>query len=75
VYNASNFSWASYPTGLGQARGYLAAASLPSGLVFFAGGVTAGLDLHIDFPIDFFACSDSQYRSGAPFAFLCWDLF
>ncbi len=38
MYNASSNSWASYPTGLGQARGSLAAASLPSGLVFFAGG-------------------------------------
>jgi hypothetical protein len=38
VYNASSNSWTSYPTGLGLARGYLAAASLPSGLVFFAGG-------------------------------------
>jgi hypothetical protein len=42
VYNASSNSWASYPTGLGQARGYLAAASLPSGLVFFAGGEQSG---------------------------------
>jgi hypothetical protein len=39
VYNASSNSWASYPTGLGQARAALAAASLPSGLVFFAGGL------------------------------------
>ena len=42
VYNASSNSWASYPTGLGQARGLLAAASLPSGLVFFAGGEQSG---------------------------------
>jgi hypothetical protein len=48
VYNASNNSWASYPTGLGQARGYLAAASLPSGLVFFAGGVS-GLVSNVEF--------------------------
>jgi hypothetical protein len=42
VYNASSNSWASFPTGLGQARGSLAAASLPSGLVFFAGGEISG---------------------------------
>ena len=69
VYNASSNSWASYPTGLGQARGYLAAASLPSGLVFFAGGLS-GLDLNIDFPIAFVLCTDSQYRFGLLFA-LC----
>jgi hypothetical protein len=40
MYNATSNSWTTYPTGLGQARGYLAAASLASGLVFFAGGWT-----------------------------------
>jgi hypothetical protein len=39
VYNASSDSWTSNPAGLGQARSSLAAASLPSGLVFFAGGI------------------------------------
>jgi hypothetical protein len=43
VYNASSNSWTSYPTGLGQARGSLAAASLPSGLVFFAGGIAGSV--------------------------------
>jgi len=40
MYNATSNSWTTFPTGLGQARYYLAAASLPSGLVFFAGGRT-----------------------------------
>jgi hypothetical protein len=43
VYNATSNSWTRYPTGLGQARGYFSAASLPSGLVFFAGGRTTGV--------------------------------
>jgi hypothetical protein len=38
MYNATSNSWTAFPAGLGQARGYLAAASLVSGLVFFAGG-------------------------------------
>ena len=38
MYNATSNSWTTYPTGLGQARHSLAAASLASGLVFFAGG-------------------------------------
>ena len=38
VYNATSNSWIRFPNGLGIARGLLAAASLPSGLVFFAGG-------------------------------------
>jgi hypothetical protein len=42
MYNASSNSWSSYPTGLGEARGDVAAASLPSGLVFFAGGQLSG---------------------------------
>lgn len=42
IYNASSNSWTSDPAGLGQTRSRLAAASLPSGLVFFAGGVTSG---------------------------------
>ena len=43
VYNATSNRWTRYPTGLGQARGYFSAASLPSGLVFFAGGRTTGV--------------------------------
>ena len=39
MYNAMSNSWTRFPTGLGQARSNLAAASLPSGLVFFAGGL------------------------------------
>ena len=42
MYNSTSNSWSSHPTGLGQARGALAAASLPSGLVFFAGGQNSG---------------------------------
>jgi hypothetical protein len=40
MYNATSNSWTTYPAGLGQARCCLAAASLASGLVFFAGGFT-----------------------------------
>jgi hypothetical protein len=40
MYNASSNSWTSHPSGITQARGDLAAASLPSGLVFFAGGIS-----------------------------------
>jgi hypothetical protein len=40
IYNATSNSWTTYPTGLGQARSHLAAASLVSGLVLFAGGFT-----------------------------------
>ncbi len=40
MYNVTSNSWTTYPEGLGQARGYLAGASLASGLVFFAGGAT-----------------------------------
>lgn len=42
IYNATSGSWTRYPKGLGQARGFLAAASLSSGLVFFAGGQVSG---------------------------------
>jgi hypothetical protein len=42
IYNSSSNSWSSIATGLGQARGYLAATSLPSGVVFFAGGYVTG---------------------------------
>jgi hypothetical protein len=42
-YHATNNSWTSNPSGLGQARGALAAAALASGLVFFAGGGTTGI--------------------------------
>jgi hypothetical protein len=40
MYNATSNNWTSFPEGLGQARYNLAGASLPSGLVFFAGGIT-----------------------------------
>ncbi len=40
MYNATSNSWTSFPNGLGQARSHLAGASLPSGLVFFAGGLS-----------------------------------
>ncbi len=38
MYNATNNSWSRFPNGLGLGRHGLAAASLTSGLVFFAGG-------------------------------------
>ena len=39
IYNATSASWTRLPEGLGQARGYLTAAALSSGLVIFAGGL------------------------------------
>jgi hypothetical protein len=42
IYNATSNSWTRLPQGLGEARYELAAASLPSGLVFFAGGRSSG---------------------------------
>jgi N-acetylneuraminic acid mutarotase len=42
VYNATSSSWIRFPNGLGIARSQLAAASLPWGLVFFAGGMKNG---------------------------------
>jgi N-acetylneuraminic acid mutarotase len=49
VYNATSNSWIRFPNGLGIARYSLAAASLPSGLVFFAGGQgVAGLSADVD---------------------------
>jgi hypothetical protein len=38
IYNATSNSWFRFPEGLGQSRYALAATSLLSGLVFFAGG-------------------------------------
>ena len=40
IYNATSTSWIRLPEGLGQARAYLAAAAMSSGLVIFAGGLT-----------------------------------
>ena len=45
MYNATSNSWTTYPAGLGQARSRLAAASLASGLVFFAGGETGAFKM------------------------------
>ena len=45
MYNATSNSWTTYPAGLGQARSLLAAASLASGLVFFAGGETGAFKM------------------------------
>ncbi len=42
VYDLTSNSWTRHPSGLGEARGFLAAATLPSGLVFFAGGFVDG---------------------------------
>jgi hypothetical protein len=42
MYNATSDSWTRFPEGLGQAREYLSSSSLPSGLVFFAGGASSG---------------------------------
>jgi hypothetical protein len=38
MYNATSNSWTQFPNVLGHYRDGLAAASLPSGLVFFGGG-------------------------------------
>jgi len=49
MYNATRNSWTKFPAGLGQARAWLAAASLPSGLVFFAGGLSSsGHSAYVD---------------------------
>ncbi len=42
MYNATSNTWLNFRVGLGQARHSLAAAALPSGLVFFAGGFSSG---------------------------------
>ena len=42
MYNATSNRWIRYPEGLAEARYYLAASSLPSGLVLFAGGLKTG---------------------------------
>ncbi len=44
IYNSVTGTWTAFSSGLGQARRHLAAVSLPSGLVFFAGG-NAGLGM------------------------------
>jgi hypothetical protein len=46
MYNATSNSWTTYPEGLGMARGFLAAASSTSGLVFFLGGSSSTM-LHV----------------------------
>jgi hypothetical protein len=43
LFNSTSNSWTVYQKGLGQARSDLAAASLPSGMVFFAGGQVSGV--------------------------------
>jgi hypothetical protein len=40
MFNVTSNSWTRFPEGLGQNRYELAAASLPSGLIFFAGGLS-----------------------------------
>jgi hypothetical protein len=40
IYNSHTNTWTSLPNGLGEARHFLASATLPCGLVFFAGGST-----------------------------------
>lgn len=44
TYDAMNNHWTRNSLGLGQGRSSLAAASLPTGLVFFAGGWTGAPD-------------------------------
>jgi hypothetical protein len=44
TYDAMNNHWTRNSFGLGQGRWSLAAASLPTGLVFFAGGWTGAPD-------------------------------
>ncbi len=43
MYNSTSHQWIVNSAGLGQPRGYLAAASLASGLVLFAGGLASGV--------------------------------
>jgi hypothetical protein len=60
MYNAASNSWTSFPNGLGQARRNLAGASLPSGLVFFAGGQPGELTVArcVDLLVAVFCCSN-----------------
>ena len=60
IYNAASNSWTRHPKGLVHARGFLTAASLSSGLVFFAGGRTSGMSKSTR--VHFFA-SCSIYRA------------
>ncbi len=43
IYNSTSNRLTAYPKGLRQARSFLAAASLPSGLALFVGGLISGL--------------------------------
>jgi hypothetical protein len=63
VYNASSDSWTSYPSGLGLSRGFLAAASLPMGLIFFAGGVSG--EAH---PVQY-----ASHSHGLHFCVILWS--
>ena len=47
MYNATSNSWTQFPKGLKIGRAKLAAASLPSGLVFFAGGHAGVQTAHV----------------------------
>jgi hypothetical protein len=60
MYNAISNSWTSFPNGLGQARYGSAGASLPSGLVFFAGGMAGELTVArcVDLLVAVFCCSN-----------------
>jgi hypothetical protein len=62
MYNATSNSWTSFPNGLGRALHSLSGASLPSGLVFFAGGESEGDELTVarcvDLLVAVFCCSN-----------------
>jgi hypothetical protein len=57
MYNATSNNWTQFPTGLGIGRGQMAAASLPSGLVFFAGGIAGVQTAHVLGSCDAWFCA------------------
>jgi hypothetical protein len=61
VYNATNNSWTRFPNGLGLARRELAAASLPSGLVFFAGGWNQGPPAIFSADVDMYNATSNNW--------------
>ena len=61
VYNATSNSWIRFPNGLGIARRELAAASLPSGLVFFAGGWNQGPPYYFSADVDMYNATNNNW--------------
>jgi hypothetical protein len=60
MYNATSNSWIRFPNGLGKARRELAAESLPSGLVFFAGGWHQN-DLYFSADVDMYNVTSNNW--------------